>query len=100
MNIIQDDKRIKTIADHMIDVLNECDAECVMVRDVTMLDYCAARCRHTTLMTKLPDKRHVQILNALFRSDKFAHLYTSYPERGMGGCRVAELKPQFRKKKQ
>jgi len=64
-----------TIAEHMRSVLLETDNAAVMWGDVHLLDECADRCDHTTLMKAHPLDRHKRILDALDRSSLFEKYY-------------------------
>lgn len=70
---------MKTIVDHMVDVLKEKDISVVGWGDFGILDECASRCSHTTLMDSPIDKRHQRVLNALEKSDKFEKCYFKGP---------------------
>jgi hypothetical protein len=59
----------------MRDVLYETGNPGVAWGDIRLLDMCAARCTHTSLMEKLPAARHTRILNALDRSRLFSKSY-------------------------
>ena len=85
----------KTIADHMVDVVNEYDTGGVMYGDCSLLDFCAERCTHTTLMDAHPMNRHIRILNAVDRSDKFIKSYISLNGVGLGDCRKFKLKAVY-----
>ncbi len=78
---------MKTIADHMADVLMERGIKVIGWGDFGLLDECASRCTHTTLMKSYVDSRHQRILNALGRSDKFEKYYIKGPT-AMGGYRL------------
>lgn len=88
------DNYMKTIADHMVDVLKEKGINLVCWGDFGILDECAERCSHTTLRRSPIDKRHQRILNALERSDKFKKYYFKGPTamRGYRLMRRFELK--------
>ena len=66
---------MKTIADHVVEVLQETDNPGIMFGDCTLLDMVAVRCTHTNLMEKHPMERHRRILNALEKDDRFEKLY-------------------------
>ena len=78
---------MKTIADHMVDVLTERGIKVIGWGDFGLLDECASRCTHTTLMKTHMDARHQRILNALERSDKFEKHYVKGLT-AMGGYRL------------
>lgn len=63
--------RPTTIAEHMCDVLIENDFTSVMWGDCWLMDECALRCTHTTLIDAHPLDRHKRILDALCRSPLF-----------------------------
>lgn len=88
----------KTISDNMVDVLNDYECDGVMYGDCGLLDFCANRCKHTTLMKKHPLDRHVQIFNALDKSHKFKKTYISHNARGLGKVRCFWLKPAYKDK--
>lgn len=71
----------QTIAEHMRDVLidNECNS--VMWGDCRLLDECADRATHTTLMEAHPLDRHIRVLNSLERSNLFEKFYIKLPVR-------------------
>lgn len=71
----------RTIAEHMRDVLIENDCEGVMWGDCGLLDECADRATHTTLMKAHALDRHQRILNALDRSPLFEKFYIKLPIR-------------------
>ena len=62
---------MKTIADHVVDVLKETDNPGIMYGDVHLLDEIAWRCTHTNLREKHPLIRHSRILNALDKDPRF-----------------------------
>lgn len=70
---------MKTIAEHMVDVLTERGIKVIGWGDYGFLDDCASRCTHTTLMETHIDARHQRILNALERSDRFEKNYIKGP---------------------
>lgn len=78
---------MKTIADHMVDVLVERGIKVIGWGDYTFLDECASRCTHTTLMESRIEARHQRILNALERSDRFEKYYVKGPT-AMSGWRL------------
>ena len=87
---------MKTIADFVVEVLNETDNPGIMWGDVRLLDIVAERCTHTTLMDAHPMDRHGRILNALEKDDRFEKLYTK--RRGYRGnpySRWFELKKEY-----
>jgi hypothetical protein len=89
----------KTIAEHMRDVLIELDMPGVMWGDCGLLDDCASRCVHTTLMDAHPLDRHARILGALERSPLFTKGYIMLGVRRNGGdvrCRMFTLKERAR----
>lgn len=65
----------RTIADIVIEVLNETDNGGIMFGDTFLLDMVADRCTHTTLMKKHPLIRHNRILNALEKDNRFEKFY-------------------------
>ena len=88
----------KTIAQHMVDVLNENDVYGVMYGDVHFLDQCAERCTHADLMELLPTRRQSRIYRALGKSDLFETVFIRMPgERGHANVRAFQLrgKPEF-----
>ena len=62
---------MKTIAEHMKDVLIKNDCDSVMWGDCHNLDECANECKHTNLMKLHPLTRHQRIFNALEKSKLF-----------------------------
>jgi len=74
---------MKTIADYVVEVLNETDNPGVMFGDVHLLDMIAERCTHTNLMEKHPMVRHSRILNALENDPRFEKYWVHI--RGIGG---------------
>lgn len=66
---------MKTIADHVVDVLKETDNPGIMYGDVHLLDEIAWRCTHTNLREKHPLIRHSRILNALDKDPRFEKYY-------------------------
>ena len=84
---------MKTIAEHMVDVLVERGIKVIGWGDYTFLDECASRCTHTTLSKIHVDARHQRILNALERSDRFEKHYVKgpTPRRGWRLLRQFEL---------
>ena len=86
----------KTIAEHMADVLREQGCDEVWCRDVGLLDMCAERCTHTTLMDAYIPDRHKRIFDALEKSPLFRKEIIWLPGRGMGNVRafhLVEVKP-------
>jgi len=85
---------LKTIADHMVDVLTERGIKVIGWGDYGFLDECASRCTHTTLMNTHMNARHQRILNAIERSDKFEKHYVNGPTvmRGRRWLRQFKLK--------
>lgn len=71
----------QSIAKHMQDVLIENGCEGVMWGDRILLDECADRATHTTLMETHPLDRHQRILNALEHSALFEKFYIKLPVR-------------------
>ena len=70
---------MRTIADIVIEVLNETDNGGIMFGDTVLLDMVADRCIHTTLMKKHPLIRHNRILNALEKDNRFEKFYVKMP---------------------
>ena len=70
---------MKTIADHMVDVLTERKIKVIGWGDFGLLDECASRCTHTALMKTDIDARHQRILNALEISNRFEKYYVKGP---------------------
>lgn len=68
---------MKTIVEHMLDVLHENGCAAVMWGDIHLLDDCATRCTHTSLMRLPPWTRHAKILDALGRSPLFEKSFVS-----------------------
>ena len=66
---------MKTIADYVVDVLQETDNPGIMFGDCGLLDMVAKRCTHTTLMDAHPLDRHIRILNALDKDARFEKFY-------------------------
>ena len=62
---------MKTIAEHMRDVLVETENKGFMWGDLYLMDMCAARCTHTTLLDAHPIDRHKRIMDACGRSPLF-----------------------------
>jgi hypothetical protein len=84
-----------TIAEHMREVLLETDNAAVMWGDVHLLDDCASRCIHTTLMEAHPMVRHKRILDALDHSSLFEKHYVRvdlWNGRGYAGRHVRYFK--------
>lgn len=74
------EKRKKTIAETMVEVLKEYKEDGVMYGDLGLLDECASRCKHTNLMDLHPLTRHQRILGALEkRLDLFEKLFVKFP---------------------
>lgn len=65
----------KNIANIMRDVLLENGCDSVMYGDVRLLDECAKKATHTTLMKAHPLDRHERILRALDSSPLFEKFY-------------------------
>ena len=83
----------KTIAEHMVDVLRGHGCDAVMYGDCGLLDACAERCTHTTLMDAHPMNRHKRILDALDASDLFEKSYDKLSGfRGVSLVRCFHLK--------
>ena len=74
---------MKTIADYVVEVLQETDNPGIMFGDVTLFDMIAERCTHTNLMDKHPMVRHSRILDALEKDERFEKYYVHM--RGIGG---------------
>ena len=74
---------MKTIADYVVEVLQETDNPGIMYGDCTLLDMVAKRCTHTTLMDAYPLDRHGRILNALENDARFEKFHVRM--RGMLG---------------
>lgn len=88
---------MKTIADHVVDVLNETDNPGIMFGDVTLFDTIAWRCTHTNLRDKHPMLRHSRILDALENDDRFEKFYVNMRgTRGNPNWRSFRLKTQYR----
>lgn len=66
---------MKTIADYVVEVLEETDNPGIMYGDCGLLDMVAVRCTHTTLMDAHPLDRHGRILNALEKDERFEKFY-------------------------
>lgn len=64
-------KKTKTIADHLLDVLIEAGRCDITRRDTAILDECARRCTHTTLMDAHPPRRYTRVLDALGGDRRF-----------------------------
>lgn len=78
------EKRRKTIAEFMVEVLMEYNCDGVMYGDLGLLDECASRCKHTNLMDLHPLTRHQRILGTLEkRPDLFKKFFVKLP--GIGG---------------
>lgn len=59
---------MKTIADHMVDVLKENKCSCVWMGDCDLIEECASR---ANVKGEHPLRRYKNVLAALERSDKF-----------------------------
>lgn len=67
---------MKTVVEHMIDVLWEQHRSVVSFGERALLDECARRCTHTTLMEVSPGERDNRIFAALENSGKFNKSFT------------------------
>lgn len=89
---------MKTIADFVVEVLNETDNPGIIFGDVRLLDMVAERCTHTTLMDAHPMNRHSRILNALEKDDRFEKRYIKrWDYRGNPYLRWFELRTSCQK---
>ncbi len=75
---------MKTIAEHMEDVLREGGFDGFMFGDVRLMDEGANRCTHTNLMSLHPMERHRRILTACERSGLFNKKYALINGKGSG----------------
>lgn len=75
---------VKTIAEHMVDVLREEGFSGVMFGDVRLLDEAANRATHTNLMSLHPMLRHSRLLTACERSGLFTKKYFHWSGKGTG----------------
>lgn len=90
---------MKTIAEHMVDVLTERGIKVIGWGDYGLLDECASRCTHTTLMKTHMNARHQRILNAIERSDKFEKHYVEGPTVMRGRRWLRQFKLIFKEPK-
>lgn len=74
----------KTIAKHMVDVLDENGCKGVMFGDVGLMDMAANRATDTNLMTLHPMTRHTRLLTACERSGLFVKKYALIAGKGSG----------------
>ena len=87
---------MKTIADIVVEVLNETDDSRVTFGDARLLDIIAERCAHTSLMQQHPAERHTRILNGLEGDERFNKYVTKM--KGVWGqpyWRMFELKKRY-----
>lgn len=86
---------MKTIADFVVEVLNETDNPGIMFGDTRLFDMIAERCTHTNLMDKHPMLRHTRILNALEKDERFEKFHVHINVIGNPNWRSFELKKKM-----